>query len=370
MKVPFFNLNLAYQRYQKEYDAAYTRVMERGLFVLGPEVERFEKNFAKLLNTKSCVGVANGTDAIELGLRALGIGSGMEVITTPLTATPTVMGILATGASVVFADVLRHNGLIAPEAIRKVITKKTAAIVVVHLYGQTCDMASVVNIAREYKLKVLEDCAQAHGSQLNNVLAGNFGDIAAWSFYPTKNLGSFGDAGALTSKSQSLIKKISAMRNYGQTSKNVHSYWGRNSRLDELQAAFLNVKIKYLKNEIKRRRSIAHYYWEELHDKIEIISTPSLEVLQSSSHHLFVICMPKGRDAFRARLAKQSIATLIHYPTPIHRQPFFINEKGVDAKQKFPQSEYLSKNIASLPLNPYLSDAEVEMVSRSVLKYL
>ncbi len=364
MQVPFLNLDLIYKNYQKEMDEVWYQVMRKGMYILGPEIDHFEKEFSKVMNTNWCVGVANGTDAIEIGLRALGIGPGKEVITTPFTAMPTIMGILSTGASIRLADVYPNTGLINPNEIIKVITKKTAAIVPVHLYGQICDMNAICRIAKEYNVKILEDCAQAHLASYCNTLAGNFADLASWSFYPTKNLGAFGDAGAITGKSEDGQEIVSMLRNYGQREKNNHICYGRNSRMDELQAAFLRVRLTGLTQETQRRRKIASYYQDRLRGALEIITTACEDNLQDPCYHLFVVLAPKERDTFCKKIQQRGVGTLIHYPKPAHRQSFF--KDFADDQNSLCVSEFLSEKVVSLPLHPYLTDTDVEKVVQVV----
>ncbi|NTU73618.1 DegT/DnrJ/EryC1/StrS family aminotransferase, partial [Candidatus Roizmanbacteria bacterium] len=249
-----------YKALKTEINAAIKRVLQSGWYILGPEGEAFEKEMAAYLGVKYCVAVGNGTDAITLALIAQGVGEGDEVITTNLTAFPTITGITRSGAQAVTADIDPHTGLINPAEIEKLITKKTKAIVPVHLYGQMCDIKPIMAIARKYNLIVVEDCAQAIGARQGAKTAGTIGTAGCLSFYPTKNLGAFGDGGAVITNSKQVYQKLLMLRNYGQRVRYYHDEQGINSRLDELQAAILRVKLKHLPNMIERRREIARFY--------------------------------------------------------------------------------------------------------------
>ena len=368
IKVPYLNLAQIYSHYKIEMNQAWKRVVSQGWFVLGPEVKVFEKAFAKKIESHWSVGVGNGTDAIEMALRALNIGPGDEVITTPLTAMPTLMAIALPGASIRLADVYQDSGLINPSNIEQAITPKTKAVIPVHLYGQICDMKEILRIVNKHRLYLVEDCAQAHGAIYNNHYAGYWGDFAAWSFYPTKNLGAFGDAGAISSRKKKGEKKIMELRNYGQKKTYEHISIGRNSRLDELQAAILSERLKKLSYEVAVRRKIAHRYQSELKGKVTIVSGFNESSTNKSSYHLFVIVAPYSRDLFRKRLLKEGVETLVHYPIPAHLQKAF--KDFFYKKGAFPASEYLADRIVSLPLHPFLTETDIKFVIKSVKKII
>lgn len=365
INVPFLDLAQVYRAHKAVLDRAWQRVMERGWFVLGPEVEGFERQFASAVQAPWCVGVANGTDAIELGLRALGVGPGTEVVTTPLTAMPTLLGIAATGATIRLADVSRRSGLVDPAAMAAAVGPNTVALVPVHLYGQTCDMDAILEIAATHGLRVLEDCAQAHLATFAGRPAGSFGDLAAWSFYPTKNLGACGDAGAVTGSGEALRHAIRTLRNYGQRETYNHVLVGRNSRLDELQAAILTALLPTLAQSTERRRCIAHYYRDELRGSVEVVSGADDDGQRASCYHLFTVVSPDAdRERFRARLQARGVGTLVHYPTPAHKQKAFAH-LGY-APDSFPHSSFLADRVVSLPLHAHLSDREAEHVVHAV----
>lgn len=365
-EVPFLNFKKSIIKQKEILDSAWNRVLESGHFILGPEVLNFEKKFSLYTKSLWSLGCANGTDAIELALRALKIGRGDEVITTPLTAMPTLMGIAATGATIKLADVNLDSGLIDPVEIKKQINSKTKALVPVHLYGQICQMSEILKISSQHKLKVVEDCAQSLGATLNNKSSGSWGDLAAWSFYPTKNLGALGDAGAVTSNYPEYESLVKALRNYGQSQLYHHDYYGRNSRLDELQAAILSARLDLISNELSRRVEIGRAYTESFKGKIKIITNPLREDSGSPCFHLFVIATPYARNEFQVKLKELGIGSLVHYPIPAHKQMAFkhLDYQPGDLKN----SEWLADRVLSLPLHAYMEDSEVEMVINAVLK--
>ena len=364
MRVPFLELSRITKAHEEAFLAAYRRVSERGHFVLGPEVEAFEKGFSKLSEQSWTVGVANGTDAIELALRALEIDSDHEVITTPLTAMPTLMAIRATGARIRLADVDRQSGLVTAAAIEAALSPRTKFLVPVHLYGQVCEMKPIMDLARIKNLQVVEDCAQAHGARYDGKAAGSWGALAAWSFYPTKNIGALGDAGAVTGHDVALHAKIVSLRNYGQRKTYDHAEYGRNSRLDELQAAFLSCRLESFTKELKKRREIGTRYRESFGGKVVILSGAQDRPGNECSYHLFAIVAPYEREKFREKLLEKGVQTLIHYPTPAHRQGAFA-DLGYRPGE-FPNSEFLAENVLSLPLNPYMQESEIERVQQAV----
>jgi dTDP-3-amino-3,4,6-trideoxy-alpha-D-glucose transaminase len=343
-----------------DIDAAVRRVLDSGWYILGGEVEAFEAEFAAYHGVRHAVGVANGTDAIELALRAAGVGVGDEVITVAHTAVATVCAIERAGAKPVLADIDPQTYTLDPAAAEAAITPRTKAIIPVHLYGQPADMAALVAIAEQHRLLLIEDCAQAHGARLNGRLVGTWGHLAAFSFYPTKNLGAVGDGGAVLTNDDGYAQRLRRLRNYGQISRYDHAERGINSRLDELQAAILRVKLPHLDAQNARRRQIARGYDDGL---AEFVTVPPQRPGAESVYHLYVVRHP-ARDALRARLADAEIGTLIHYPTPIHLQPAY-RDLGC-APGSLPVTERVSREIVSLPLYIGLSDAEVERVIAAV----
>src|SRR5205814_173974 len=300
---------------------AMKRVLDSGWYILGKEVEAFEREWAEACSTSHTVGVGNGLDAIEISLRTLGNGPGDEVITTPITAIATVLAIVRAGATPVLADVDESAALLSLDSVARCVTTKTRAVIPVHLYGQVRGAAELQRFCSSHKLELVEDCAQAHLAEEAGEVAGSFSRIAAYSFYPTKNLGALGDAGAIVTAETSLAKRASRIRNYGQSVRYVHPELGVNSRLDELQAAILRARLKWLPEFTARRRRIARRYFDELSNPlITLLSEP----LEPSSHvyHLFVIRCAR-REALQRHLEVQAIQSLVHYPIPVHHQEPF-----------------------------------------------
>lgn len=337
--------------------------MKKGVYVLGEEVRNFEQEFAKYLGVKHCVGVANGLEALQISLMSLGVGPGEEVITTPLSAVATTLAILAVGATPVFVDI-KENGQLNENLIKKSITKKTKAIIPVHLYGQPLEIEKIRAICEKHKLFLIEDACQAHGTTFNKVAVGNFGELACYSFYPTKNLGAIGDGGAITTNSDRLVKIIYQIRDYGQESKYRHSRYGLNSRLDELQAAILREKLKFLEKDNDKRREIAKRYRKNLSDIKEIeIVLPNL--IGDSNFHLFVIKVNK-RDELQEYLKENGVPSLIHYPISIPDQPMF---KDKYKSIKIPVARGFVGKILSLPCHPFMRIGEVNYVSAIIDKF-
>jgi len=349
----FNNFKAHYQQYKEILDRAYARVAESGWYVLGKEVENFEKELAAFIGTKYCVGVASGTDAIQLSLKAYGIGCGDEVITTNMTAFPTITAIMQTGATPVVVDIDPQSGLIDTAKIEEKINKHTKAIVPVHLYGQSCDLDFITAIAHKHQLIVVEDCAQAIGASYNGKRCGSIGHTGSFSFYPTKNLGAIGDGGAISTNDEAVYKKLLMLRNYGQSVRYYHTEEGINSRLDELQAAFLREKLPLLDSWSTRRYEIATYYREH------ITTGEFVEeyVYGKPVYHLFVIKHEK-RDALLKYLNENGVQALIHYPVPIACQDAFKGQKG----ETFEQTELFANQVLSIPIYPELTLEEVEKV--------
>ena len=356
-RIPFLSLVPSDDRH--DVRAAIERVVASGWFVLGPEVEAFESEFARAMAAAHAVGVGSGTDAIALILRALDIGPGDEVITTPLSAAYTALAIMMTGARPVFADVDPVRLTINPDQIARAIGPRTRAILPVHLYGQAADMAAIEGIAARHKLAIVEDCCQAHLATAEGRPVGTIGVAGAFSFYPTKNLGALGDGGAVLTNDPALAARIKRLRNGGQSDRYHHEDAGVNSRLDEIQAAVLRARLPRLGGWTERRRVLAARYRRLLKD------TPGVDVPAECDpghvYHLFVVRVP-DRTRFQTSLASGGIETLIHYPVPIPRQPALAGVPPGDC----PVAARACDEVLSLPLHPGLSDADVDAVAASV----
>jgi dTDP-4-amino-4,6-dideoxygalactose transaminase len=351
--VRFDNFQEQYIFLKEEIDRAVHRVLESGWFILGKELEAFEAEFAHYIGCRFCAGAANGTDAIALALMAMDIGRDCEVITSDMTAFPTIAGIMKAGATPVTADISREDGLIDVREIEKKISPRTKAIIPVHLYGQSCDMDKIMELARAYGLEVIEDCAQSVGATYKSKKTGNIGIAGAFSFYPTKNLGAYGDAGAVTTDDENIYKKLLRLRNYGQRVRYYHDEFGFNSRLDELQAAILRVKLNYLDEWNEKRRTLAAAYRE----KLQAISCLEEREYGSPVYHLFIVKTDR-RDALMEHLKSRRIQTLIHYPVPIHKQKGFPGT----SQDEFPHSEGFADEILSIPMYPELPGKHLEQI--------
>ncbi len=351
MKVPFLELRSAYDELQSEIDAAVARVLRSGWYLLGEELRAFEQEYAAYLGVDHCVGVANGLDALHLALRALGVGRGDEVIVPSNTYIATWLAVSHAGATPVPVEPDVHTYNLDPARIAAAITPRTKVILPVHLYGQPADMDRILEVARAHGLRVLEDAAQAHGARYKGRRVGGLGDVTAWSFYPGKNLGALGDGGAITTNDDELAEKISVLRNYGSRQKYVHEVQGYNSRLDDLQAAVLRVKLERLDDWNDRRRQIAEGYREALQDTPLVL--PHVPAWAEPVWHLFVIRHPE-RDELQSRLRSEGVETLIHYPTPPHLQEAY-RDLG-RAAGSFPLSETIHREVLSLPIGPHLGE--------------
>jgi len=344
-----------------ELEAALKRVLSSGWYALGPEVEAFEKQFAAWCGVAYCRGLANGTDAIELALKALGVEAGSEVIVAANAGMYSGTAIYAIGAKPVYADIDPATFCISPDHVTTLITPKTKAIIATHLYGYLCDMPALRKLADKHKIPLLEDCAQAHGAQLNGKKAGSWGDAAAFSFYPTKNLGALGDGGAVVTNRKVIYDVVSQLRQYGWESKyKVVRSGGRNSRLDEIQAALLNVKLKHLDAWTKKRQALGKFYCENIkHSDVQI--TPYAG--EQHVYHLYVLRSQK-RDSLKAFLTSKGIAADIHYPFLDYQQPLF--ENTVIAKTKLPHSEKARREILTIPCYPELSQSDAAYVVAAI----
>ena len=355
--VPFLDMKSPYADIREELDAAYRRVMESGWYILGEEVCAFEAEFAAYVGAKYCIGTGNGLDALHLILRAYDIGPGDEVIVPSNTYIATWLAVSYTGATPVPVEPVECTYNIDPTCLEAAITRHTKAILAVHLYGQAADMDPVNEIANRHGLKVIEDAAQAHGARYKGRRAGTLGDAAGWSFYPGKNLGAFGDAGAVTTDDPNLADRVRALRNYGSTAKYYNEIKGFNSRLDPVQAAFLRVKLKHLDEWNARRTHLAAIYLAGSEDLPVVL--PVVPSHMEPVWHLFVIRAPQ-RDALQAHLTAQGIGTLIHYPVPPHLQNAY-QEMGF-RQGAFPISETIHQEVLSLPMGPHLQQDEQAMV--------
>ena len=363
--IPFLNLKDSNLQYYEELLAATARVLNSGSYILGPEVQRFESEFASFCNARYCMGVANGLDALSLGLRALGVGKGDEVIVPSNTYIATWLAVTQVGARIVPVEPDLETYNLAVERIERSITKRTRVILPVHLYGQPADLSPILELAKAYDLKVLEDAAQAHGARYMGQSIGSHGDVVAWSFYPGKNLGALGDAGAITTNDQTVAERIRVLRNYGSKAKYHNDVIGYNSRLDELQAAILRVKLKFLHLDNDKRRIIAKSYLNHLKDLDLIL--PAVKSGLSHVWHLFVVRSP-SRDRLAEQLRQEGVGTLIHYPVPPHLQPAY---KHLGFSQgSFPISEKIHSEVLSLPIGPVQSQDDTTRVVSSVKKVL
>ncbi len=358
MKVPFLDLKSPYIELKDELDAAYRRVLESGWYILGKEVEAFEAEFAAYCETKHCIGVANGLDALHLIVRAYRISSGDEVIVPSNTYIATWLAVTHAGATPVPVEPDERTYNIDPARIEQAITPKTKAIMVVHLYGQTADMDPINIIAKKYGLKVIEDCAQAHGARYKGRRAGSLGDAAGFSFYPGKNLGAFGDGGAVITNDNELVERIRVLRNYGSRIKYKNEVIGYNSRLDELQAAFLRAKLIQLDKWNKRRKLVARDYLDKLKATTNIV-LPFVPDWADPVWHLFVIRSQK-RDELQKQLSDAGIGTMIHYPIPPHRQQAYTKSNLQDFR--LPITEAIHREVLSLPMGPHISTTDIASV--------
>ncbi len=365
MNVPFLDLRAPYLELRDELDTAYRRVMESGRYVLGREVEAFEREFALSCGAEHCVGVANGLDALHLTLRAMGIGHGDEVIVPSNTYIATWLAVSFAGAIPVPVepDVRTYN--MDPERLEAAITSKTKAVMPVHLYGQPADMDRINGIAARYGIKVIEDAAQAHGARYAGRSVGTLGDAAGFSFYPGKNLGALGDAGAVVTNDGALAENIRVLRNYGSRVKYYNESKGNNSRLDELQAALLRVKLQKLGEWNDRRRLAASRYLQIL-EATPDVTLPFVSADADHAWHLFVVQHPE-RDRLQRELAAEGIGTLIHYPLPPHLQKAYA-ELGFKVGD-WPVAEKMADQVLSLPMGPHLASDEIEYIGSKITSF-
>lgn len=353
--IKFLDLEKVNNRFREEIDSRFKKILDKGWYLQGEENEKFSRNFADYCGTKYAVGVANGLDAINLIIRAFGFGAGDEIIVPSNTYIATILAVSENGCTPVLVEPDINTYNINPDLIEEKITDKTKAIIVVHLYGQAVQMEKVWALAQKYNLKVIEDSAQAHGALYQGKRVGNLSDASAFSFYPGKNLGCMGDGGAVTTNDEEVYKKVKAIANYGSDKKYHHIYKGVNSRLDELQAAVLDVKLPHLDKDNARRREISKYYRENI--KNEKIILPKTYDEKAHVWHIFAV-RTENREALQKHLESNEIQTNIHYPTPPHKQGAYKEWEN----QSYPISEEIHRTILSLPISPVMTDEEVKKV--------
>lgn len=365
MTVPFLDLKSPYEELRPQLDAAYRRVMESGWYILGEEVEAFEREFAAYCGVKHCIGVGNGLEALHLIIRAYGIGSGDEVIVPANTYIATWLAISYAGAIPVPVEPDPRTYNLDPARVQAAITARTRAILPVHLYGQPADVAPITQVAKRHALKVIEDAAQAHGATYRGRSAGALADAAGWSFYPGKNLGALGDAGAVTTDDSELADRVRLLRNYGSRTKYFNEIKGYNSRLDPLQAAFLRVKLQHLAEWNTRRERAVAEYMEGLEGVKDLI-LPFVPEGIDPSWHLFVVCHPR-RGELQEHLTKRGIGTLIHYPVPPHLSAAYAERGGKEGD--FPITEKIARTALSLPVGPHLKPEQLQAVIEAVRSF-
>jgi len=357
LKVPFVDLTPIYQEAKSEIDAALLRVAGSGWYVLGSEVRAFEAQYAAFCRARHCAGVANGLDALRIALLALGVGAGDEVIVPSNTYIATWLAVSQCGAAPVPVEPDAGTYNLDAARIEAAVTPRTRAVLPVHLYGQPADMEAIGAVARRHGLALLDDCAQAHGASYQGRPVGSLADASAWSFYPAKNLGAMGDGGAVTTDDAAIDQRVRALRNYGSTVKYRNEVKGFNSRLDEVQAAVLSVKLRTLGDVTTTRRRIASRYLDGLADLPLVL--PRVPEWAEPAWHLFVV-RHADRDAFQARLAREGVGTLVHYPVPPHLQPAYADLRL--AAGDLPIAEAIHREVLSLPIWPGMTDAQVEHV--------
>lgn len=360
--IKFLDLEKINNRFREEIDSELKEILDSGWYLQGKKNQKFAENFAEFCGVKHCLGVANGLDALNLIIKAYGFSNGDEIIVPANTYIASILAISQNGCTPILVepDIKTYN--INPDLIEEKITERTKAIMVVHLYGQAVQMKKIWELAKKYNLKIIEDSAQAHGSVYDGIKTGALGDASGFSFYPGKNLGCMGDGGCVTTNDDELFEKIKAIANYGSDRKYHHIYKGVNSRLDEIQAAVLNVKLKYLDKDNARRREISKYYRENIKNRIIILP----ETYDESAHvwHVFAVRTPE-RDRFQKYLEENNIQTIIHYPTPPHKQGAYQEWNNLS----YPISEEIHRTIISLPISPVMTDDEVQRVTEVINEY-
>ncbi len=364
--IKFLDIKKINNQYSSEINEAVQRVVSSGSYILGEEVLKFENAFAKYVNTQYCIGVGSGLDAISLIFRAYMdldlMSRGDEVILPAHTYIATALAVANLGLNPVYVDAHPGTYNLDTSLLEKAITNKTKAILVVHLYGQVVEMKEVKMFSEKHRLKLVEDCAQAHGAIFEGQKVGSLGDVSAFSFYPTKILGALGDAGAILTNDKLVADTVKSLRNYGSLKKNVHTTKGVNSRLDEIQAAILSVKLPFLDNEIKSRREVADFYLNNISN--DNISLPKVGVVESHVWHLFVVRV-KSQKRFQDFLTENDIESMIHYPIPLYKQIAFKEQNGLS----FPVTERFSDQVVSIPISSVLEQEEVDHIVQTMNLY-
>lgn len=360
--IKFLDLYKINERLRKEINGKITQVLDSGWYLLGEETENFEQNFAKYCGVKHCIGVANGLESLNLIIRGYGFAQGDEIIVPANTYIASILAISENGCTPILVEPDINTYNINPDLIEKKITSKTKAIMVVHLYGQAVQMQKIWALAQKYNLKIIEDSAQAHGAKYQNKRVGSLGDASGFSFYPGKNLGCVGDGGCVTTNDDELAQKIKALRNYGSHKKYHNVFIGMNSRLDEIQAGILDIKLKFLDEDNQKRKEIAKYYRKNI--KNSNIILPNVYAEDAHVWHLFVV-RTKQRDNFQKYLLDNEIQTIIHYPIPPHKQECYKLWNNLS----YPITEEIHKSVLSLPISPVMSDDEVRKVVEVINEY-
>ena len=363
MNIPLVDLAKSYQAIASEIEPKMLEIASKGHFIGGPEVEGFEQEFSEYCHTRGCVGVANGTDALLLTLLALGIGDGDEVIVPALTFAATAEAVVQVGAKPVFVDVSEETFTIDPESVSRAISVKTKAIIPVHLYGQPADMGKIGQIAKEHQLKVIEDAAQAHGAIFNDERGGGLGDLGIFSFYPGKNLGAFGDAGAVTGNDETMLNKVRMLKNHGRREKYSHEIIGYNSRLDAIQAAVLRIKLNFLDKANSARQKAAKLYAERLKEVSDWLLLPQIGPDRTHVWHLYVVRC-EGRDDLSEYLKSCNISTGIHYPKALHENPAF--QPYMRISGSLDNAEEAARSILSLPMYPELNVDQIDYITDKI----
>jgi dTDP-4-amino-4,6-dideoxygalactose transaminase len=364
MTIPFLDLRAVHRELREEIERAVSRVLSSGRYLSGPEAEAFERAFATYVGTEHCVGVGSGLDALHLALRALGVGPGDEVIVPAHTFIATWLAVSHAGATPVPVEPDPGTYTIDPSKLEQAITPRSKAILAVHLYGQPADMDAIAAIADRRGIPIVEDAAQAHGARYRGKSVGSFGAAAAWSFYPGKNLGALGDAGAVTTDDAGIARSVRMLRDYGADGKYRHVLRGFNSRMDEIQAAILRIKLERLDEWNERRRKVAGLYLDALWDT-EIV-LPDVPAWAEHVWHLFVV-RSRARDALERHLRRDGIEALVHYPIPTHRQPAYADTAVAD--RQLPITEAICREVLSLPMGPHLAEDDVAAVIEAIRRF-
>ena len=366
MPIPYVNLTKQAKSQKKEILDLLNRIIKKGQFVGGYEIDKFEKNICKLINVKHCVALNSGTDALTLGLHLMGIKKGDEVITTPNSFIASAAAIVHLGAVPIFVDIC-NDGNIDPKDLIKKISKKTKAIMPVHLSGRPCKMDKIISISKKYKIPIIEDAAQAIGTKFKNKFVGTFGKVGCFSAHPLKNLNAMGDSGYLVTDDKIIANKIKLLRNHGIKNRNDITDFGYVSRMDNFQAGILNLRLKKLKSIIAKRRSNAKLYFQKL-KKLKEIKLPYEEKNQFNSFHTFIILANK-RDKLKNYLEKKKISTAIHYPKLIFDQKAYTNKFKKINSQHYPKSKYYVSNILTLPINEFITKNEIKKISNEIINF-